>query len=165
MYSATCPKCGTVLYSTVHGQAWMRCQACQFFGLLLTTPMPTVKAQPAQPQVPALAAAPAPTPSSTLPEVETPLAELQRTARLYGEEIADQLATLAPHEYRLSLTQAWDRMQQATDALFRSLGGRRMGDYPPDLESVSQALGLLGAWHVIALQAAGRLHELSETHN
>jgi hypothetical protein len=87
------------------------------------------------------------------------LSALQQHARRYGEEIAAELATFTPHDYRMSLTQVWDRMQQATDALFRSLGERRMGDYPPDIESVSQALAQIGAWQIIALQVAGRLNE------
>ncbi len=90
---------------------------------------------------------------------------LQQNARLYSEAVAAGLAAFAPHEYQLPLAQVWDRMQQATETLFRSLGERRMGDYPPDLESVSRALGQLGAWHVVVLQAAGRLHELSERHD
>ena len=165
MYSAKCPQCGAIIYSNVLGQAWLACQTCRYFGLLLTTPLP---ASQAQSQVPAQAhtAAPSPTPSPT-PSLDSPaeslLAALPQDARLYGEQIAAQLATFTPHEYRLSLTQVWDHMQQATDTLFRSLGARRMGDYPPDIESVSHALGQIGAWHVIALQVAGRLHEPSKT--
>jgi hypothetical protein len=159
MYSATCPKCGTTLYSSVRGQAWLACQTCKYFGLLLTTPLPTTMAQSqATAQLPAPSAPQPPASPSSAPE-ESRLGALQPHMRLYGEEIAAQLAALAPHDYRLSLTQVWDRMQQATDALFHSLGERRMGEYPPDLESVSRALGRVGAWHVIALQAAGRLHE------
>lgn len=154
MYSATCPSCGSTLYSPVPGQAWLACQTCLYFGMLLTTPVTTPQAQ-----VPAHAAASSLAPSPT-PDVEnSPLSALQRHARRYGEEVAAELATLTPHDYWLSLAQAWDRMQQATDALFRSLGERRMGDYPPNIESVSQALAQVGAWQIIALQAAGRLHE------
>lgn len=163
MYSATCPTCGTILYAPVLGQAWLACQTCQYFGLLLTTPLSTAKAPP---QVPALVAASSPasspTPSPTPALAESLPPALQQHARLYGEEIAAELATFAPHEYGLPLTQVWDRMQQAIDALFRSLGERRMGEYAPDIESVSRALGQIGAWHVIALQVAERLHEVSE---
>jgi hypothetical protein len=159
MYSATCPKCGTTLYSTVRGQAWMACQTCKYFGLLLTTPLPTSMAQTQPPAQLAAPSAPPPPASPISGPAESLLGTLQPYARLYGEEIATQLATLTSRDYHLSLTQVWDRMQQATDALFHSLGERRMGDYPPDIESVSRALGRVGAWHVIALQAAGRLHE------
>ncbi|HEU0025764.1 MAG TPA: hypothetical protein VFQ25_01495 [Ktedonobacterales bacterium] len=162
MYSATCPRCGTTLYSTVRGQAWLACQTCKYFGLLLTTPLPTSTALS---QAPAHTSAPTATPSPTTTLAESLLGALQQNAQLYGEEIAAQLATFTPHDYRLSLTQVWDRMQQATDTLFRSLGERRMGDYPPDIESVSRALGQIGAWHVIALQVAGRLHEPGERHD
>lgn len=137
----------------------MACQTCQYFGLLLTTPLPAAKAPP---QVPALVAASSPTSSPAPAPAESLPPALQQHARLYGEEIAAELATFAPHEYGLPLTQVWDRMQQAIDALFRSLGERRMGEYAPDIESVSRALGQIGAWHVIALQVAERLHEVSE---
>ncbi len=165
MFSATCPKCGTILYSAVPGNVWLACQSCQYFGMLLTTPLPASQAP-----TPALALAPAPAPSpapasasSPAPEAAESLPEaLRQNARRYGEEIAAELATFTAREYGLSLTQVWDRMQEATDALFRSLGERRMGDYPPDIERVSRALGHLGAWHVIALQVAGRLHKLSD---
>ena len=159
MYSATCPKCGTTLYSPVLGQAWLACQTCQYFGMLLATPLSASKATS---QIPTHVAAPSPSPSSTLAPADSLLRALQQNARLYGEEIAAELATFAPHEYRLPLSQVWDRMQQAIDALFRSLGERRMGEYAPDIESVSRALGEIGAWHVIALQVAERLHEVSE---
>ncbi len=156
MYSAACPKCGTTLYSTVLGQAWLACQTCQYFGLLLTTSLPAAKAPP---QAPAHVAALSPTSSPTSSPAETPLWTLQQQARLYGEEIAAELATFSPHEYQLPLTLVWDRMQQAIDALFHSLGERRMGEYAPDVERVSRALGQIGAWHVIALQVAERLQE------
>lgn len=162
MYSATCPKCGTTLYSTVHGQAWLACQSCQYFGMLLTTPLPKAPPAKAPSQAPAYAAAPAPTPSPVTAVADPLLWALQQQAQRYGEEIAAELAAYTARDYRMSLTQVWDRMQQATDALFRSLGERRMGDYPPDIESVSRALTQIGAWHVIALQAAQRLHEPGE---
>ncbi len=163
MYSAMCPRCGTVLYSTVLGQAWLSCQNCQYFGMLLTTPLLASHIQPPAPaQMAAQIAAPTPAPSLTPEAADSPLSALQQHALRYGEEIAAELATLAPHDYLLSLTQVWDRMQQATDTLFRSLGERRMGDYPPDTEHVSRALAQIGAWHVIALQVAGRLNEPRE---
>ena len=159
MYSATCPRCGTTIYSSVLGQAWLACQTCQYFGMLLTTPLPVSHTQP---PAPSQIAAPTPAPSPTFAAADSPLSALQQHALRYGEEIADELATLAPHDSLLSLTQVWDRMQQATDTLFRSLGERRMGDYPPDTEHVSRALAQLGAWHVIALQVVGRLNEPRE---
>ena len=161
MNSATCPRCGTTIYSTVLGQAWLACQTCQYFGMLLTTPMPSL---PAPTQVMAHAATPTPTPTlAPAPTAEeSQLWALQQQALRYGEDIAAELGALATPDFRLPLTQVWDRMQQATDALFRSLGERRMGDYPPDMESVARALSRIGAWHVIALQAAGRLHEPGE---
>jgi hypothetical protein len=122
--------------------------------MLLTTPVTAPQAQ-----VPAHVGASSLAPSSAPDATDSPLSALQRHARRYGEEVAAELATLTPHDYWLSLAQIWDRMQQATDTLFRSLGERRMGDYPPNMESVSQALAQIGAWQVIALQAAGRLHE------
>lgn len=159
MYSATCPRCGTTIYASVLGQAWLACQSCQYFGMLLTTPL---LASPSPSQLPVALAAPSPAPSPTPEAAEAPLSTLQQLALRYGEKIAANLATFTPHDSRLSLTQVWDRMQQATDALFGALGERRMGDYPPDIESVTRALTQIGAWHIIALQVAGQLQEPSE---
>lgn len=166
MYSATCPRCGTTIYSTVLGQAWLACQTCQYFGMLVTTVQPTQAASQvlisAPSQAPTQAALPSPAPSSTPAAADSLLWTLQQHAQHSGAEVAVKLAALTPQDYQLPLTQVWDRMQQATEALYHSLGERRMGDYPPDIESVSRALTQIGAWHIIALHAARRLHESGE---
>lgn len=83
---------------------------------------------------------------------------LQADARLYGEEVACEVARLTPHDCtQQSLSQVWDRIQDAMGALFEALGGRHMGDYAPDLEAVSRAMTLVGAWYIVALQIAGQM--------
>ncbi|HEX8732302.1 MAG TPA: hypothetical protein VF725_09625 [Ktedonobacterales bacterium] len=154
MYSATCPMCGAIIYSTVAGRAWLACQTCLYFGMLLTAPAASASA----PTTP-LAAVSAPAPMATPAAEDARLGALQRHARRYSEDIAAELAALAPHDCQAPLTLVWDRIQHATEALYRSLGERRMGDYPPDVERVAQALARIGAWHLVALHAAGRLHD------
>jgi len=130
--------------------------------MLLTTPLPAAPTAQAPAQAPTLVAAPTPASSPERAATDPLLWALQQQARRSGEAVAAELAAYTPRDQQLSLIQVWDRMQQATDALYRSLGERRMGDYPPDLESVSRALTQIGAWHVIALHAAQRLHEPGE---
>lgn len=156
MYSATCPMCGAIIYSTVAGRAWLACKTCLYFGMLVAAPASSAST-PTTPL--ASVSVPAPAPAVAPPAEDTRLGALHQHAQRYSEDIATELAALAPHDRQASLALVWDRIQHATEALYRSLGERRMGDYPPDMERVAQALARIGAWHLVALHAAGRLHD------
>jgi len=156
-FSAPCPHCGTTIYTTIGGQAWLTCPFCAWYGLLNvtqvgatgTTPPATSPVSQYLQQVSAQVSA----------QQQPSFAEQSRDAlRVQAErlaaEVCGQMRTLTDADWRLTLPQVYERMQRAHDDLYTALGGSRMGDYHPQSVPIQRALRTLLLWQMVALHAA-----------
>ncbi|MDE3097638.1 MAG: hypothetical protein KGK07_16755 [Chloroflexota bacterium] len=188
LYSAVCPRCGQILWTSLTGNVFFICSrmGCTWSGTLLLA-TPSVRSAHYPPPGASSASLPAPLAAvpSALAAATTPSADedadedasdaadtspgelvaLREDATLYGSEVAAELTALTARVgeaalMALRVEQCWDRLQQALDALYTTLGSARMGVSAPSLEAVADEVVRLGVEQMLLLHAAERLQTL-----
>lgn len=84
---------------------------------------------------------------------------LRRHANEMVSSVQGAMRDLSDADWRLGIEQVYERVQEAHGALYRALGERRMGDYPPGRMELDQALMTALLWQLLLLHAAERMRE------